>query len=162
MRRIPLLSSLVAAGLLLAAAASPAGGQTGGLPKISARQFTGGSAKVTVRGSLQIDQDVPINTQASVGDGEMTWLQFGASGSETPNALITYGETGELGVSVGKGKFVATAGNVPGEAPQCSGKTDVTKSSVAGSYICKGVTSHDAATSKMGKVDIEVRFTTKS
>ncbi|MGH7628403.1 MAG: hypothetical protein ACREOF_03275 [Gemmatimonadales bacterium] len=161
MRRTRFLQS-VAAGLILAVVATPAAGQAGKLPIISARQFTGGSAQVTVRGSVQIDQGVAINTQASVGDGEVTWLQFGASGSEAPNALITYGETGEIGVSVGKGKFVATAGIVPGEKPQCAGKTDVTGTSVSGHYTCKGVTSHDGATSKMGKVDIEVRFTAKS
>jgi len=162
MRRMPFLASLAAAGLVFAAAASPVGGQTAAFPPISARQFTGGSAKVTVSGSVQIDQEVPINTQASFGDGGMTWVQFGASGSEEPNVLITYGETGEIGVTVGKGKFIATAGITPGEKPQCSGKADVTESSVTAHYVCKGVTSHDAATSKMGKVDIEVQFTAES
>jgi hypothetical protein len=162
MHRISFLATLAAASLVLAVGASPVAGQTSAFPKISARQFTGGNAKLTTTGSIQIDQDVAINTQASFGDGEMTWLQFGASGSESPNALITYGETGELGVTVGKGKFVATAGIMPGEDPQCSGKTNVTADSVSGRYTCKGITSHDAATSKMGKVDIEIRFTAKS
>ena len=87
MRHIPFPSSLVAAGLVLAVLASPAGGQTGGFPTITSRYFAGGSAKVTVSGSVAIDQEVAINTNASFGDGEMTWLQFGASGSEAPNAL---------------------------------------------------------------------------
>ena len=159
MDRIPLLSSVVAAGLVLAA--SPASGQTGGTPTISSRQFVGGSAKVTVTGSVQIDQDVAINTQASLADGEMTWLQFGASGSEAPNALITY-QPGEVGITVGRGKFLATAGNVTGEDPQCSGTVEVTGTSVSGHYTCLGVVSHDAATGKMGKVDIEIRFTSRS
>lgn len=162
MHRFPFLLGVAAADLALAVVASPAVGQTAGFPTISARQFTSGSAKVTVRGSVPIDQEVAINTKASFGDGEMTWLQFGVSGSEAPNALITYGESGEVGVTVGKGKFIATAGIVPGEDPQCSGKTDVSASSVSGQYTCKGVTSHDAATSKMGKVDIRIRFTAKS
>jgi hypothetical protein len=38
----------------------------------------------------------------------------------------------------------------------------VTGALVSGHYTCAGVVSHDAATSKMGKVDIEVRFTAKS
>jgi hypothetical protein len=38
----------------------------------------------------------------------------------------------------------------------------VTSALVSGHYTCAGVVSHDAATSKMGKVDIEVRFTAKS
>jgi len=161
MRRIPLPSSVAAAGLVLAVLASPAGGQTGGFPTISSRYFAGGSAKVTVSGSVRIDQEVAINTKASFGDGEMTWLQFGASGSEAPNALITYGD-GEVGITVGKGKFVATAGIVAGEAPQCSGTVQVTGASVSGHYTCAGVVSHDGATGKMGKVDIEIRFTAKS
>jgi hypothetical protein len=161
MRRIPFLSSAVAAGLALAVVASPAGGQTGGVPTIRARQFVGGSAKVTVNGAVQIDQEVAINTQASFGDGEMTWLQFGASGSEEPNALITY-QPGEVGITVGRGKFIATAGIVTGEDPQCSGKAEVTATSVSGHYTCVRVVSHDPATSKMGKVDIEIRFTAKS
>jgi hypothetical protein len=55
---------------------SPAGGQTG-RPAISERQFTGGSAKVTVTGSAKIDEDIAINTKASYGDGGMTWLHGG-------------------------------------------------------------------------------------
>jgi hypothetical protein len=161
MRRIPFLSSVVATGLFLTVVPSPARGQTGGPPTISARQFVDGSAKVTVSGSAQIDQEIAINTKASFGDGGMTWLQFGESGSEAPNLLITYGETGEIGISVGKGKFVATGGIIPGEESQCSGKVQVNGTSVVGDYTCAGVVSHDPAT-KMGKVDIKVRFTAKS
>ena len=57
---------------------------------------------------------------------------------------------------------MATAGIVAGEAPQCSGTVQVTGASVTGHYTCAGVVSHDAATGKMGKVDIEIRFTAKS
>jgi hypothetical protein len=117
MRRIPFLNSVAAAGLVLAAHASPAGGQSDKIPTISARQYVGGSAKVTVTGTVKIDQDVAINTQASISDGEMTWLQFGVSGSEAPNALITY-QPGEVGITVGKGKFIATAGNITGRSAQ--------------------------------------------
>jgi hypothetical protein len=134
MRRIPFLSSVVATGFLLAVAPSPADGQTGRPPTISERQFTGGSAKVTVTGSAQIDQEIAINTTASYGDGGMTWLQFGASGSEAPNALITYGEDGEIGITVGRGKLIATGGIIPGENSQCSGKTQVTGTSISGDY----------------------------
>ncbi len=153
-----LMSSVV---LFLAIAPSPVVGQTGRPPTISERQFTDGSAKVTVTGSARIDQEIAINTTASFGDGGMTWLQFGASGSEEPNALITYGETGEIGISVGKGKLIATGGIIPGEDSQCSGKVQVTETSISGDYTCAGVVSHDPAT-KMGKVDIKVRFTAKS
>jgi hypothetical protein len=146
---------------LLVCLAPYAAGQTGKTPKVSARQFTGGSATVSVRGVVEIAAEVPLNTQASISDGEMTWLQYGASGSETPNALITYSPY-EVGVSVGKGKFIVTAGVMEGEKPQCSGSSEVTGDAITGHYTCPGLTSYDAATGKMGKVDIDVRFTAKS
>lgn len=157
---ILLLPTIITVGLLLAVVRFPADAQTGRPPAISERQFTGGSAKVTV-GSAKIDEDIAINTKASYGDGGMTWLQFGASGSEAPNALITYGETGETGITVGKGKLIATGGIMPGEDSQCSGKVKVTETLISGEYVCAGVTSHDPATG-LGKVDIKVRFTAKS
>jgi hypothetical protein len=131
-------------------------------PKISQRQFVDGSALVKVTGAFSISEDVSINTKASYGDGESTWLQFGASGSAEPNALITYGETKEIGITVGKGKLVATGGIMPGEKSECSGKVEVTQKLVSGKYTCHGVTSYDPATGKMSKVDIEVTFTAKS
>jgi len=161
MRSTHLLSCLAAAGLFLATLTSPAGGQTGKIPTISSRQFTGGSAKVTVSGSFQMDDEVALNTQASFGDGEMTWIQFGASGSAEPNALLTYAPS-EIGIGIGKGKFMATAGIIIGEAPQCSGKAEVTGALVSGHYTCPGVVSYNPSTGKMGKVDIEIQFTAKS
>jgi hypothetical protein len=76
------------------------------VPIISARSYLGGSTKVTVTGSFQIGEDIPINTQASYGDGEMTWLQYGASGAEAPNALVTVSAE-EVGVNAGRGKLAA-------------------------------------------------------
>jgi hypothetical protein len=160
MRRNPILWGVVATGLALALVATPAGGQTAGIPTISTRQFTGGSAKVTVTGSVQIEQEVAINTKASYGDGEMTWLQFGISGSEAPNAVITYSEQ-EIGITVGRGKFIATGGIMTGERSQCSGTVEVAATLVSGQYTCVGVASHDPP-NKMGKVDIKIRFTAKS
>lgn len=102
MRRKPILAAAAAAGLVLAILATPAGGQVSKDPAISARQFKSGSAKVTVAGSFQIDQDVAINSAASIGDGDFTWLQFGVSGSAEPNALITFGD-GEGGITLAEG-----------------------------------------------------------
>ena len=138
--------------------ASAAHGQTSGFPDISQRQYRAGSAKVTVTGSATIAQDIPLNAQASYSDGEVTWLQFGESGAATPNSLITYGETKEIGIAVAKGKFIATGGIMPGEKSQCSGTVEVTDTTVAGEYTCAGVTSNEPA----GKVDIKVRFTATS
>jgi hypothetical protein len=140
--------------------AQPAWGQD--FPKITSRQFVAGSAKIQVTGAFTINEDVAVNTQASYGDGEVTWLQFGASGSDKPNATITYGETREIGITVGRGKLVATGGITPGEKSTCTGKVEVTPTLVSGTYTCHGVSSFDPETRKQGKVDVEIRFTAKS
>ena len=145
---------------VLVLGARPAAAQA--YPPISARQFTGGSVKIVVTGSFSVNADVPINTQASIGAGDMTWLQFGVSGSSSPEALITYGDNKETGITVGSGKNVATGGMMPGEKPTCSGKVEVTATLISGHYTCKGLSSHDSSTGKLGKVDIEVTFTAKS
>jgi hypothetical protein len=155
------LVASAAAFVTLAGLPARAAGQTSGFPTISQRQYTGGSAKVTVTGAARIDAEIPLNNAASYSDGEVTWLQFGVSGSTEPDALITYGDTKEIGISVGKGKLTATGGIIPGEKSQCAGKVQVTGSLVSGEYACRGVTSHDPAAG-MGKVDITVSFTAKS
>ena len=86
-----------------------------------------------------------------------------SAGSDEPNALITY-NTGskEIGLIFGRGKKTTTAGIMEGEPSPCSGKTDVAAKLVSGHYVCKGVTSYDPATGRMGTVDIEITFTAKS
>ena len=155
------LVASAAALVTLAGFPASSAGQTSGFPTISQRQYTGGSAKVTVTGSARIDADVPLNTGASYSDGEVTWLQFGVSGGADPEALITYGDTKEIGISIGRGKLTATGGIIPGEKSECAGKVQVTESLVSGEYTCRGVTSHDPA-GGMGKVDITVSFTAKT
>ena len=163
MPRTPMLSRIATEAAILACIAVPTVlAQESAYPPISPRQFTDGSIKVRVTGSENIDEEILIDRQASIGDGEVTWLQYGASGSESPNSLITFTQTGEVGVSVGKGKFIVTAGVTPGEKPQCEGKTEVTPTLITGNYTCRGITSYDAATGTMGKVDVVVAFTTKS
>lgn len=125
------------------------------VPTINARTFTAGSASVTVTGTFQLQAEIPINDKASFGDGEMTWLQFGASGSKEPNVLITYGE--EIGINVGRGSNTVTA-----EGEKCSGEATVTATLITGHYSCSGVVSYDNATRKMSKVDIVIRFTATS
>ena len=155
MRRNPLAPCIV--GIFLTLLASPAVGQdTTKVPPISARKYTGGSVTIKVTGTFTVDQEVKINTSASLSDGEMTWLQFGSSGSDTANALISF-EGGSYGVNVGLGKITATA-----ETERCTGKTEVTETLISGHYTCKNVISYDASTKKMGKVDVEVRFTAKT
>jgi len=153
MRRLPLFAL---SGVLLSIPALPTLGQSPKLPNISERTFTGGSATVKVTGAFTIDADVPINTAASIGDGEMTWLQYGDSGSSSPNALVTRGEFG-LGIQVAVGKDTAIA-----EGENCTGTLQVTATSVSGAWTCKGVTSYNPGSGGMSKVDIEIRFTADS
>jgi hypothetical protein len=161
MRRIPLRSSLVACSLVTAMVVAPAAGQVAGLPKISERQFVSGSATLAVRGAVQIDAVIELNIVASLSDGGMTWLQFGDSGSAAPNVGVTVSPY-EVGVSVGRGRFIATGGLIPGEASECTGKAEVTTSLVTGQYRCTGVTSYDPGGSGSGKVTIEISFTARS
>ena len=128
----------------------------GKIPVVSARSYASGAATIKVTGAFGVNQAIPINTQASFSDGEMTWLQFGDSGSEAPNALVTISPD-EIGVSVSRGKQIATAG---GDA--CTGKMDVTRNSINANYKCLDVTSYDPRSSKMSKVNIEIVLTAKS
>lgn len=145
----------------LAVLASPLPAQA--FPKISGRTYIDGTAKVTVTGTFSITADVPINKPASFGDDEMTYLQFGVSGSADPNALITYNSgLKEIGIMIGKGKLSATGGIVTGGESSCSGPTDVSAKLISAHYTCRGLTSYDPSTGKMGKVDIDIIFTAKS
>ena len=161
MRCLAPFARIVSLGLALLLLAPPLAAQTDGFPTISGRTYTGGSAKVTVTGSTTITQEISINTQASISDGESTWLQFGASGAAEPNALITYSETKETGITIGKGKFIVTGGILYGEKPECSGKVSVTATLISGTYTCTGLTSKQAS-GGMGTVDVAVTFTAQS
>jgi len=144
---------------VLAALVSNAYAQTETAPATTATKDE--PAKVTVTGSTTITQEISINTQASISDGESTWLQFGASGAAEPNALITYSETKETGITIGEGKFIVTGGILYGEKPECSGKVSVTATLISGTYTCTGLTSKQAS-GGMGTVDVAVTFTAQS
>lgn len=126
------------------------------VPVISARSYVAGSAKVKVSGSFQIDAVIPINTQASTSAGDMTWLQYGDSGSEAPNALVTISSY-EIGIGVANGKPTATIG-----AADCEGGMEIKEVLVKGHYTCPNVTSYDPRSGQMGSVDIEIDFTATS
>jgi len=150
--------TLRSSALLLAAAlaaATPAL-TADGVPIISPRGYVSGSAKVTVSGSFNISADIPINKQASMSDGEMTWLQYGVSGAAEPNMLLTVSSY-EVGFGVARGKATATAG-----AEDCKGDMKVETAAVSGTYKCLGVTSYDPSTGQMGTVDIEIQFVATS
>lgn len=147
-RSLRVLSAFLAATVLGATVVDAASE----VPVISPRGYVGGSAKVTVTGAFRINADIPINKQASMSDGEMTWLQYGVSGAAEPNMLLTV-STYEVGFGVARGKATATAG-----AEDCTGDMVVAAQQVHGKYTCKGVTSYDPSTGQMGKVDIEIQF----
>lgn len=141
-----------------AAAGPPAASTPQNVPDISARNYVSGSAKTKVSGVFSIDEDIAINTQASISDGTSTWLQYGASGAEAPNILITVNkDLQEVGINVARGKPTSTV-----TGADCKGGMEVTANSVTGHYTCPGATSYDPRTSAMGKVDIEVSFTAGS
>lgn len=128
-------------------------------PAISKRSYTSGSAIVKVSGSFQMDATIPINTQASYSDGEMTWLQYGASGAAEPSSLMTVSPS-EIGVSATLGKKTALA-----EAAACQGSMKVEDKLVSGKYKCVDAASHDPEQTSafgVGKVTMEVTFTAGS
>lgn len=118
--------------------------------------FTAGSIFIKVTGSFQIEAEVPINATASFGDGEVTWLQFGASEAATPNSLLIFSPEG-FGVNAAVGPSSAI-----GEAPACKGRIEVTPTLVSGEYSCTGITSYISATRQMGTVSFQVRFTART
>jgi hypothetical protein len=126
------------------------------IPVISARTYTSGHIQVTVSGHFDIDASPELNTQASISDGEYTWIQYGASGSEAPNATVTIGQ-GDMGISVGVGRYVAT-----GTSTECTMTTDVTAARVSGQFVCPKVTGYSQADGSMGDVRIEIEFDANS
>lgn len=126
------------------------------LPVISGRSYVSGSATVKVTGAFSFSAVIPINTKASFGDGEMTWIQYGDSGSAQPNLLVTV-SLYELGFGIGLGKNVTTAG---GE--DCTGTMDVKPTTITGKYKCPGLTSYNPDTGQMGKVDFTIDMTAGS
>lgn len=160
MHRPPFLRTFFLLALVPSLPVVRAAAQTDGFPAISQRQFTGGSITVTVTGTTNLSAEIPLNTKASYGDGEVTWLQFGNSGSAEPNAGVTYGQTREIGITVARGKFLATGGIIPGEKSECSGSAKVTPALITGEYTCTGLTSNETA--GMGKVNVKVIFVAKT
>jgi hypothetical protein len=126
------------------------------IPVISARTYTTGHIQVNVSGHFDIDASPELNTQASISDGEYTWIQYGDSGSEAPNATVTIGQ-GDIGISVGVGRYVAT-----GTSTDCSMTTDVTATRVSGHFMCPKITGYNQADGSMGDVTIEIDFDASS
>ena len=141
-------------------AAMQALGGGGEAIKISNRTYTGGSTTVKVSGFFSVGGTQAINQPASITDDGHTWLQYGASGAQELNVLVTNSEDlAENGVNIGIGSYTVTATSTSGE---CTVKFDVEPSLVNGHYSCKGSTGYDKASGQMGKVDVEVDFNATS
>lgn len=122
------------------------------IPVISDRTYTVGHMRLRVSGFFDINASPALNTQASITSDGYTWIQYGASGEELPNATVTVGE-GDMGISVGVGRYVAT-----GTTIECEITTEVTATKVSGHYSCPKVTGYNQADGSMGEVEIEVDF----
>jgi len=62
------------------------------IPVISDRTYTAGHMQLRVSGFFNIDASPALDTKASITSDGYTWIQFGASGEEPPNATVTVGE----------------------------------------------------------------------
>ena len=126
------------------------------VPVISARTYATGHARLKVSGHFDIDASPGLDTKASISDGGYTWIQYGTSGSETPNATVTIGN-GDMGISVAVGRHVAT-----GTSTECTMTTEVTAAKVGGHFQCPKVTGYNQADGSMGDVTIEIDFEASS
>jgi len=122
------------------------------VPVISARTYTTGHIQLSVSGHFDIEASPELDTQASISDGGYSWIQYGTSGSETPNATVTIGN-GDMGISVAVGRYIAT-----GTSTECSMTTNVTATKVTGHFTCPKVTGYNQADRSMGNVTIEIDF----
>ena len=131
-------------------------------PPISARNLPSGSIHITVTGAFAMNVTLPLSEKGGFGDGEMTWVPFGDAGTTAPNALITFTDMGEVGINVVQGTLQAVGGIGGNEKPWCTGKLDVKPKLISGEYSCIGISSHDKATDRVGKVNVTVKFTAGS
>lgn len=122
------------------------------IPVISDRTYTVGHMQLSVSGFFDIDASPALDTMASITSDGHTWIQYGASGEEPPNATFTVGE-GDMGISVAVGRYGAT-----GTTIECEIITEVTPTKVSGHVSCPKVTGYDQASRSMGDVKIEVEF----
>ncbi|HEX5766515.1 MAG TPA: hypothetical protein VFY27_13195 [Woeseiaceae bacterium] len=122
------------------------------VPVVSARTYVSGQMEIDVSGHFEIDGVMELDRVASISDGDYTWLQYGTSGGEAPNATVTIGG-GDISVSVAVGRYVATA-----TSTECEMETDVTPTSVTGHFNCPEVAGYNQDDRSMENVAIEVEF----
>jgi hypothetical protein len=155
--------------------AGPGGGGTGGsptptatisapgtggvIPVISARDYVGGSAPLTVSGSFGINSTIGLDPQSSFSDGVETTLSYGFN-DESGGVLLAFshaeGSEG-LGLNVNFGSWMAT---YMGEG--CAWDVNVTEQTLAGHVSCSDLPAMNAADGTTGTVDVELDFTADS
>jgi hypothetical protein len=122
------------------------------IPVISDRTYTAGHMQLRVSGFFDINASPALDPRASITSDGHTWIQYGASGEEPPNATVTVGE-GDMGIGVSVGRYVAT-----GTTIECEIVIEVTPTKVSGHYSCPKVTGYNPADGSMGDVKIELDF----
>lgn len=122
------------------------------IPVVSERTFTAGYIQLRVSGQFDIDASPALDTRASISSGDYTWIQYGTSGGEAPNATVTIGN-GDIGISVAVGRYLAT-----GTTTECEMTTNVTPTTVSGHFVCPKVTGYNQGDRSMGNVTIELDF----
>jgi hypothetical protein len=122
------------------------------IPVISNRTYQAGHMNLKVSGFFDIDASLALDALPSISSDGNTWIQYGKSGEAPPNATFTVGN-GDMGISVGVGRFVAT-----GTTIECEITTEVTPTRVAGQLSCPKVTGYNQETRAMGDVKIEADF----
>lgn len=111
-------------------------------------------------GFFSVDANQDLNKPASITDDGQTWLQYGVSGAQELNVLVTNSEEMvENGVTIGVGPYTVTATSTSDE---CKVKFDVAPATVTGHYSCSGSTGYNKDSGQMGKVDLEVDFNASS
>lgn len=94
-----------------------------------------------------------MNTEASIADEEVAWLQSGASGTKDPNATVTV----SIGLDAGHGNrlFTSSAGDRTGEI-------EVNPALVKARYSWKEISCDDVSTRQMNTVEASIPFTARS
>jgi hypothetical protein len=122
------------------------------IPVISDRTYKVGHMNLKVSGFFDINASPALDAPPSITSDGNTWIQYGKSGEAPPNATFTVGN-GDMGISVGVGRFVAT-----GTTIECEITTEVTPTRVSGHFSCPKVSGYNMDTRVMGDVKIEADF----
>jgi hypothetical protein len=129
------------------------------VPVISARDYSGGSAPVTVTGSFSFDSTVALDTPATFSDGTQTSLSY-AYNLESGGILLAFSDLDGaegLGLNVAVGPWIAT---YMGQG--CSWEIEVTAVRVSGNISCTDIPATNQDDGTTGTIDVELDFSADS